>query len=78
MSVVSALARDQKAPTGDLRASEAYAWQFPKRVAKHNVALALDEATMHLSAHARRIAILLANIGGGNRLGEARRRPKED
>ena len=40
----------------------ANAWQFPIRSGKHNPPLPLEQAIMHMSTHARRIAILLSSV----------------
>ena len=54
--------KDTKNPDGPLVVSAANAWQFPMRVGKDNVPLPLEQAIMHMSAHARRVVILLTSI----------------
>jgi hypothetical protein len=55
----------------------ANAWQFVMRVGKHNQELPLEQAIMHMSPHARRIAILLEGIPTSAHIKLALRRPAE-
>lgn len=60
--------KDGRDPTAPLVVSAANAWQFPMRVGKHNPPLPLEQATMHMSTHARRIVILLSTIADPRRV----------
>jgi hypothetical protein len=55
----------------------ANAWQFPMRVAKHNPPLPLEQAIMHMSILARRVAILLASIPDRSKVAIAWHRPDQ-
>lgn len=57
------------------RAQSPNSWQFTVRTGRHNPPLSPDQATMHLSTHSRRVALLLASIADPTRVQLVYRHP---